>query len=556
MFQRIITIVIVVVIVIGGGFYTYQQLMPEVEETNTGPTYSTQAVERGDISVGVDTVGQLNPSDSGGINVSNALRMLGYSGELIIDEILAEEGDNVNKEQLLVRLSAPGLQDDIDDLREQIKTEEEALSRLTNLPRAEVRNINPSQGVTIRAEISGRIQDLDIVEGDEISQGETIAKIVDTSKYKIPLKLRPSEFNTINKGDKVSINFRDFDGLYEGVITEVNSNPVPSGEVVRENENKWKAQGYEYRVTVEGENLGLVQPGMQVRVGPNSETGHINLFMNSSIVEGYVEEERISSTTEGLVTEVHVKGMDEVEEGDPIISLAGSDVQETIEKRLDKIRNLESKIRELESIFPMLEITSPMEGIVASINRQEGDTTSSGDWLGHVYNTANMMMFTEVDDIDVLYVKQGSEVNVTVDAIPGETYEGEVMQVSTRGSGQDGIARFSVYIDVVGGPQLRPGMQANGYIDAGSAEDVLLVPIEAIFQEENRHKVEILDANGEPQIIDIEIGLMNDRYAEVISGLEEGDLVVTGSSRDLLPSQDGGSNNNFMPDMSTEESEK
>ena len=206
----------------------------------------------------------------------------------------------------------------------------------------------------------------------------------------------------------------------------------------------------------------------------------------------------------------------------------------------------------------MLDITSSIDGVIAGIHKQEGETTTPGDWIGHVYTTSNMSMFTEVDDIDVLYVKQGSKVKITVDALPGETYEGEVKNVSTvgmMGQSQDGISRFAVHIDVKGGPQLRPGMQANAYIDAGSAEDVLLVPIEAIFQEENRHKVEILDANDETQVVNVELGLMNDRYAEVKSGLEEGDIVITGSSRDLLPSQKGKPDNNLMP-SNTDKDEK
>jgi multidrug efflux pump subunit AcrA (membrane-fusion protein) len=477
-------IILVVVIILGGGFYAYQQLMPEVQETNTGTVYATQAVTHGDISVGVNTIGQLNPSDGGGIRVSDALRMSGYSGELIIDEILVKEGDHVSRGQLLARLSASAVYDDIADLEDQVKREEDALSRLTNLPREQIRNIDPSQGVTVRAPIAGRIQDLDIIEGDEIAQGQTLTRIVDTSTYRIPLRLTPGEFSRVKQGDKVNVRFSSFEGIYEAKITRVNSNPVPSGT------SEDKAQGYVYRVTVEGENMGLVQPNMSVRVGLPTASGYTDFFMNDSIIESYVNQERVASSTEGLVTEVHVQEMDEVEEGDPIISLAGADVQETIQAKLDKIRELESEIRKLNSIFPMLEITSPMDGVVASVNRQEGDTTTPGDWLGHVYTTSSMSMFTEVDDIDVLYVTQGSKVKVTVDAIPGEVYEGEVKDVSTRGSGQDGISRFSVFIDVAGGPRLRPGMQANGYIDAGSAKDVLLVPIEAIFQEENRHRVE------------------------------------------------------------------
>ncbi|HZX20815.1 MAG TPA: efflux RND transporter periplasmic adaptor subunit, partial [Clostridia bacterium] len=309
-----------------------------------------------------------------------------------------------------------------------------------------------------------------------------------------------------------------------------------------------KAQGYVYRVTVEGDNMGLVQPGMKVQVGLPTSQGYTNFFMNDSVVESYVNQERVASSTEGLVTEVHVQEMDKVEEGDPIISLAGSDVQETIQEKLDKIRELESGLRKLNSVFPMLNITSSIDGVIAGIYKQEGEATTPGDWIGHVYTTSNMSMFTEVDDIDVLYIKQGSKVEVTVDALPGEIYEGEVKTVSTMGQSQDGISRFAVYIDVKGGSQLRPGMQANAYIDAGSAEDVLLIPIEAIFQEENKHKVEILEAGNKTQVVNVELGLMNDRYAEVKSGLEEGDMVITGSSRDLMPSEKGKSDNNLMPD--------
>lgn len=542
--QRTIMIILIVVIIIGGGFYAYKQLMSGIQDVDTEPAYATHKVAKGDITVGVNTVGQLNPSEGGGINVSDALRTAGYSGELIIEEILAKEGDSVSRGQTLVKLSATGLNDDIADLEDQIKREEDVLMKLTDLPREEVRNIDSSQGVTVRATISGTIQDMDIIEGDKIAQGQTITRIVDTSRYQIELKLLPAEFNNIKKGDKVNLYFPNFDGIYGGEIVRVNPNAIPSGT------GEDGAVGYIYRATVEGDNMGLVQPGMKVRVGIPASGEYTNFFKNDFVVEGYVNQKRIASSTEGLVTEVHVQEMDKVEEGDPIISLAGSDVQETIQEKLDKIRELELKLRKLDSVFSMLNITSSMDGVVAGIHKQEGETTTPGDWIGHVYTTSNMSMYAEIDDIDVLYVKQGSKVKITVDALPGETYEGEVKNVSTigmMGQGRDGVLRFSVFIEVKGGPQLRPGMQANGYIDAGSAEDVLLIPIEAIFQEENKHKVEILNANDETHVINVELGLMNDRYAEIKSGLEEGDIIVTGSSRDLLPSQKGKTDNNLMP---------
>jgi len=63
------------------------------------------------------------------------------------------------------------------------------------------------------------------------------------------------------------------------------------------------------------------------------------------------------------------------------------------------------------------------------------------------------------------------------------------------------------------------------------------VPLEAIFEEDGQSKVEILQPDGTTRVVPVQLGLMNDRVAEVKSGLEEGQLVITGSTADLLPSQ-------------------
>ena len=90
-------------------------------------------------------------------------------------------------------------------------------------------------------------------------------------------------------------------------------------------------------------------------------------------------------------------------------------------------------------------------------------------------------------------------------------------------------------------------MQAHAYIDAGSASNVLLIPVEAIFEEDGSPKVEILNKNGTTKVVSLKLGLMNDKVAEVKSGLNEGDLVITGSSADVLPSQHIGTKDSILP---------
>jgi HlyD family secretion protein len=67
MAQRILMIALIIVIVIGGGFYAYRELVPPPVQEAQGPVYSTKPATRGDITVGIDVTGPLNPSRGGGI---------------------------------------------------------------------------------------------------------------------------------------------------------------------------------------------------------------------------------------------------------------------------------------------------------------------------------------------------------------------------------------------------------------------------------------------------------------------------------------------------------
>lgn len=543
-----IAILIVIFIVAGGGFYIYKQLVDSLHTEVQGPVYATSEVTRGDIHVGVETTGRLDPSSGGAIRVSDALREARVN-ELIIDEVMFSEGDEVGRQETVVRLLAPGLDDDVVELQNQIRRERESLANLTGVSEAELMSIDPARGVTISAPIDGRVQELDLDEGEEVSQGQTIARVVDASTYTLILNLYQAEYEMVEEDQSVVLRFPYFGGLQDGVITNISSNPVP----YKRNEDDEFALGFAYEVEVEGENPGLVQKGMRVEVGVEQENGGTYYFGNATTVDGFLDEQRVFSSTEGIVAEVHASNMAEVKEGDPIITLAGSDVEDTIRNRLDKIRELESDLRQLNSAVDRLNVTSPMEGILARINNEEGDSVNPGDYIGNVYQTSQMSMMTTVDDIDVLHISQEAPVRVMVDALPDEVFEGEVRDISTQWSGDGEATNFRVFIEVKGGAELRPGMQARAHIDAGSAEDVLLVPIEAVFQEESRYRVEVLDEENIPSVVTVEIGLMNDRYAEIESGLEEGDIVITGSSSDLLPTQDVEQGGTLMPETTPDE---
>lgn len=544
--KRLFMILIVIAIVVGGGYYAIKQLMPEKAEEVQGPIYSTFEVKRGDISAGVEVSGQLNPTSSGGIRAPGD-RYSGSSVQYMIDKILVKEGDEVTQGQVVVTLLASEINNKIKDLQEQIESQKKQLSQLTGLSLDKVDYINPTQGIQIIAPISGRIINLDAKEGKELTQGQIVASIVDNSKFKVAAKLTPTEFARVSEGQKVALSFPYFEGIIEGTITDINSSAIPNDA----EEGKF-GTNFVYVATIEAENPGLIQANMEVNIGvaygQEISSTNISYFLYPGIVEGFVEEEKLIAPVKAVATKIHVKEMQEVKAGDVIVTMAGNDVKDMIQEITDKIRELNNELRDYYTKLDQLEIRSPMDGIVAGIYSQPGETVSAGDWIGDVYNTSDMRIWAEIDDIDVLQVQQGAPVTVSVDALPGEKFDGTVSRVYTIGKDRNsGLTRFQVEIEVVGGPQLRPGMQARAKVDAGSAQGVLLVPLEAIFEEDGISKVEILGNDGIPKVVNVKLGLMNDRMAEVTEGLNEGDKVITGSTADLLPSQHIKSNDSILP---------
>jgi len=567
MMQRVLMIVLIVVVVLGGGYYAYQQLVPPPQEETQGPVYATKPVVRGDIQVGVEVTGTLNPSRGGSLRTPGSYdhRMnTSYNFNFIIDEILAEEGDEVKKGQVVMRLISPELETKIETLEDQLEADKEALADKMNVSVDRLNTVNPARGINLTAPISGRVMGLNVKEGQELQAGDIIARIVNDSRFRLVAKLSKAEFQHVEVGQRVALRFSTYNGFVEGKVVEINPDPVPEPvSALRGDSSVGSSEEEQYQfvhwVTIEADNPGLIRPGMEVNVGlvDKSYTGEIKQTMDfgkirwigyPSKVENYVDEEKVLSTAEAIATEVHVKEMQQVKKGEPLVSLSGEDAREQIEAELEEIREKEEDLRQLRSLFDQMEIESPIDGVVANIRGEVGESVPMGDWLGHIYNTGDMRMGVRVDDVDVLLIRQDAPVEITLDAVPGKTFEGKVEHVSTMGEDRDGVTRFYVDISVKGGPELRPGMQAKGYINAGSAENVLLVPLEAIFEEDGKPKVEVLQEDGSVKVVPVKLGLMNDRVAEVKSGLQEGDQVVVGSSADILPSQRIQSQDSLLPD--------
>lgn len=583
MYKKIVSIILVVGLVFTGGYFTAKMLVPDSSQVSNEPRYATKEVTRGDIKQGVNITGQLNGNWGGSISAPKPEGITDASGMSIsvtykVEELFVDTNQMIKKGDNLVRLSAENLGEILDELTQSILDKQSsinektiALGKIINKDITDVSQVNPNEGIVITAPIRGRVSALSITEGDMLESG-LLATIVDDSVVKIPFKVNQHEFDSLEEGEEVQmqitrmIKYTDidgsvkekegpvFNGFVTGKITSLNENAVPSTDMIY----------YVHNGMIEAANPGLVQPGMKALIYKQENGTPLYSLNFTAIVSSYLNEKKVYYTgsldTTVIATEVLVSENEFVEEGQTLIRIAGNDVTESIQSKIEDIRKIKDEIEQIHKkidkvseLTTKMMVTAPSDGMVSYVMYREGDTIvasdSSDQWslqLLDMYNTNEMYIYTTVSDLDVLYIRQDAPVIVTVDALPGETFDGVVTHLNQY-TDRDGKTVYNVQIKVEGREGLRPGMNTNCFVDSGESLDTLLVPIEAVFEENGKQKVEVLTEGNEVEIVEIEVGLMNDMFVEVLSGLEEGQLVVTGSTKDLMPSQSVPENDAILP---------
>ncbi|MDI3270639.1 MAG: efflux RND transporter periplasmic adaptor subunit, partial [Bacillota bacterium] len=524
--------------------YAYRGLFPPPAQDAQGPIYATADVVRGDIQVAVTVQGPLYPSQGGGIYLPWRGGDSGAGPGYVFVEYKAKEGDFVKAGDTVVVLAAPALQQELQQAQQRLEQDIRRLADLLGVSPDQVGYIDPSQGVILRSPIDGRLTGFNLKQGQQVKSGQTVGQVVDDSRFTMQVAVLPAEFGGFQVGSKAFVRLENYDGWIEGEVTAISDAEVPVAERDLCGGSP-ESQSYFFIrwVTVEGKNPGLVMPGMKAQVGmatsPEGDGQKDTRWLRyCQTVEGYVAEEPVVSPVDGSVTKVHVQNLANVKKGDPIVAMAGTDVQKQLREMQDQIDQDRQKLAALQQAVGRLEVKAPIDGILVELQSMNpGQPVQDGFWFGSVFSPQKMQLQGNVSDVDVVKVQVGAPVTVTVDATPGVTYEGVVRDVSPSGKDESGIPQFMVWIEFEGGPQLRPGMVGRALIDAGSSENTLLVPIEAIFQDRGQPAVEVLNPDGTTSTRIIKVGLMGDREVEVLSGLEEGEKVVVGSSSDLLPSQ-------------------
>lgn len=243
-----------------------------------------------------------------------------------------------------------------------------------------------------------------------------------------------------------------------------------------------------------------------------------------------------------------------------------------------QVKNSESVVRQREAQLAQArvdlmrtEIRSPVDGVVVKRSIEPGQTVAASLQAPELFiiarNLSDMQVETSIDEADVGRVAVGQKVTFTVDAFPGRSFRGEVLQVRKSATVTSNVVTYTVIVSAAN-PDLilLPGMTANVKIATAQKDGVLKVPNAALrFRPESdkepskvspggtppeqrgkrgkpRSQVWVLDDTGKPKAIEVQAGITDGTATEVSGeGIAEGMEVIVGATAPAAkPSTPGG----------------
>src|SRR5882724_130286 len=151
---------------------------------------------------------------------------------------------------------------------------------------------------------------------------------------------------------------------------------------------------------------------------------------------------------------------------------------------------------------------------------------SGGTEIMTIANLKEMIITAHMNQADVPRLKNGQDVEVDVEAVPGLKIKGFVERVAPQATIKNNIKGFATQIRLRDlDPRVRPGMTANMIIPLQSAEHAVAIPLAAVFSEENERYAYVRRETGEFEIRPLRIGVADFQYAEVLDGLQNGNVV-------------------------------
>lgn len=215
-----------------------------------------------------------------------------------------------------------------------------------------------------------------------------------------------------------------------------------------------------------------------------------------------------------------------------------------------QVERSEASVRNAKTQLGYTTIVAPRAGVVTKRYVEEGSIitagrasfsgTGAGVSIVDIADVSRMFALVSVDETDIAQIEVGQQVDVIVEAYPDEIFEGKVTKIAPQSVTEQSVTTIPVTVEIESPDRrLKPGMNVTCDFITGRVENVIMVPGEAVNEDDTGATVTVL--KGDKQIKrKVEIGLIGKDYTEIKRGLKVGEKVVTAIIEPTIPGQMGG----------------
>ena len=460
-------------------------------------TYAETTPTRQDVSNSLSGTGTLNPANT-------------YTVKSLVDgKILTggfEEGDKVEEGDVLYTIDSSDASTNLEKASIALQQAQRSYDKTVDLQ-------------YVRAEVDGTVSSLKVAKGDQVTSGQEVAVIRDSSKMLLNLLFPAADAASFSVGQSADVVL---DGTFEtlkGTVTAVTgTDELSTGNLLVRT------------VTIRVNNAG----GLTTAQAATASINGVSSIASATFA--YQAERTLTALASGTVSAINVQEGDAVSKGDILIELTGDDLTESIQSASESLRSAEISMQNQQDNMSNYTITSPISGTIIEKNAKVGDALSTGSDLCTIYDLSYLEMTINVDELQVSSLKVGQSVQVTADAVKDKTYEGLVTRVSMKGDTSGGTTTYPVTVRIDETDGLRPGMNANAEIVVAQAKNALTVPNAAIVRggyvlvrQDSPSAVNADDSMSAPEgyvYVKVKTGVSDDNYTQVTSGLSESDTIA------------------------------
>ena len=437
-------IALLVVVGLAGGGLWYFLLGDQNSASAADSTYTTAQVERRSITATITGSGTLEAADS-------------YSVTTLLEGTILtaafEEGDQVEEGTVLYTIDSS---DAASNLEQSQISVDQAQRNYNNA-------VESLEDLTVTANGSGRILTLDVETGDEVAAGQQVATIRNSDTMSLAVSFPADDAASFYVGQSATVTLDSTFETLSGTVSKIaaNTQVLTGNMIVRE-------------VTIDVTNPG----GISTSQSASATINGVGSSMSGTF--DYEEETTVTASAAGTVTAIQVEEGDWVNQNQTILTLSSDTMEEQVQSASESLRNAQISYDKQTEQLEDYTITSPITGTVVDKYYNAGETSEANQVMCTIYDLSYLTMTLSVDELDISSIAVGQTVSVTADAVEGTTYTGTVTKVSVAGTSTGSATTYPVTIRIDETEGLLPGMSVDATIELERAEDVLAIPAAAL----------------------------------------------------------------------------